>query len=75
MSDEQTTEYRIETLEKNVSTLDEKLDLVLTNHLPHLQTGVELINSRVGIILWVGGIIGSATILAVIGALYKLILK
>lgn len=69
------SEQEIENLRQNYKNLDEKVDLIMTNHLPHIQVSLEVMSSRLGTIMWVGGIVGSTAILALVGAFFKLILK
>lgn len=39
--------YRIEQLEKNYEQLDGKIDLLLSNHLPHLQEAISTLKMKI----------------------------
>jgi hypothetical protein len=54
-----TTEWRVEQLERNYRDLDQKLDRILTNHLPHLEEALHSLKTRVDVftLLNVGAII------------------
>lgn len=41
------TETRVTRLEEKNRNLEEKVDSILTNHLPHLQKGVDSIDCRI----------------------------
>lgn len=45
-----TNKYRIGQLEKNYEKVDGKLDRILTNHLPHIDTTLEKLNTKVTIL-------------------------
>lgn len=42
-----TLEYRVAALEKNYDTLDLKIDILLQNHLPHIQSEIVSLKTRV----------------------------
>ena len=52
-------EYRVSQLERSYEKMDEKLDLIMTNHLPHLQSAVSSIKTEVRVlaIINIGAII------------------
>ena len=54
-----TLEYRVTALEKNYDTLDLKIDLLLQNHLPHIQTELAALRTRITVttVINVGAII------------------
>ena len=54
-----TVTYRVEQLEKNYIKLDDKLDRLLTNELPHLQEELTALKTRVAVstVINVGAII------------------
>jgi len=58
-----TLKYRVEQLEKSYDALDEKIDKILTNDLPHLSSELKAIKTEVrvfavlNVVAIVGGII------------------
>jgi hypothetical protein len=47
MAQRNNLEYRVNQLEKNFDKLDDKIDLIMTNHLPHIQTDLIKLNTQV----------------------------
>lgn len=45
-----TLSYRVDQLEKSYDKMDAKIDLLMTNHLPHLQSAVSNIRTEVRIL-------------------------
>lgn len=58
------TKYRIEKLEKAVDGLDAKLDLIMTNHLPHIQEQIITSNTTIKVFTGVNIAIAILTIVA-----------
>lgn len=60
-----TLTWRVRQLEKGVEKLDEKVDKILQNHLPHIQESVVKLKTRVTVaaIVNVGAILLGAAIL------------
>lgn len=54
-----TTKYTKEGLENKVDDLSEKIELIMTNHLPHLSQDMESLKVRISIftLINIGGII------------------
>jgi hypothetical protein len=42
-----TLEYRVTQLEKNMCDIEQKLDIIRTNHLPHIQSQLEGLSTRI----------------------------
>jgi hypothetical protein len=63
-----TLRYRIEQLEKRYDALDKKMDVLLTNHLPHLKEDVVAVKTRVNVM----GAIQTGSLLLVSVLLYLL---
>ena len=42
-------EYRVTALEKNYDKMDNKIDLLLQNHIPHIQTELAALKTRVAV--------------------------
>ena len=42
--------YRVGELEKKVDTLDDKIDKLLTNDLPHIQTELQSLKTRISVL-------------------------
>ena len=71
------TEGRISTLEANYSDLSRDMNLVMTNHLPHIQSGIDDLKEnvsglRIDFAKYIGIGIGG---IAVLEVLMKFILK
>lgn len=51
--------YRVDQLEKNNEKIDNKLDVILTNHLPHLHEELISVQTKINIMtaINIGGII------------------
>lgn len=47
MTKNNTLEYRVTQLEKNVCDIEAKLDEIRTNHLPHIQAQLEGLSTRI----------------------------
>ncbi len=62
-------EYRIEEVENRYKDLDVKVDLILSNHLPHIQESISRLVTRVN----VASIIQVGSALAVIGSVIALV--
>lgn len=58
------TKYRVTTLEKRFKSLDEKMDEIMENHLPHIQTAVSSLKTEVrlgigvNILMVLAGVVG-----------------
>lgn len=54
-----TTKYRIDILEQRVNSMDDKIDLLMTNHIPHLREEILSMKTRINVltIINVGSII------------------
>ncbi|MCK9370283.1 hypothetical protein M0R04_10285 [Candidatus Dojkabacteria bacterium] len=50
MTNNNTLTYRVTQLEKGYEKVDEKLDLLMTNHLPHLEAAVSNIRTEVRVL-------------------------
>lgn len=71
------TENRLTTLEANYLDLSKNVEVVMTNHLPHIQTGIDELkenvsNLRVDFAKYIGIGIGG---IAVLEVLMKFVLK
>jgi len=64
MTNNGTLSYRVGQLEKKVEKLDNKLDKIMTNHLPHVETELIAIKTRVNVLTAVN--IGAIVLLAII---------
>ena len=47
MTNNGTTRYRVDILEKRFNSMDKKMDELLENHLPHLKTDLESLKVRI----------------------------
>jgi len=45
-----TLKYRVGEVEKDVDQIDRKVDLLLTNHLPHLKTQVAALGTQIKVL-------------------------
>ncbi len=59
-----TTKYRLSKVEENYKELDIKVDLILTNHLPHINESLASVKAGIKIlaVINIGGIIAVAII-------------
>ena len=60
-----TLKYRVEQLEKNYADLNDKMDAVLENHLPHINTELQSLSTKITVatVLNIGAIILGAVLL------------
>lgn len=68
-------ERHVEEEEKNLSTLNEKIDKMMGNHLAHIQIDITRLEERMKLVLWLIGSIGGAILITLVGAILTLILK
>lgn len=69
MTNGYTLKYRVEQLEKGFEKLDEKVDSIMTNHLPHLQEEMSAIKTRQTINLALNA--GAIILVTILGVLSK----
>jgi len=50
MNENNTLNYRVEQLEKNYDSLDTKMELLMTNHLPHLNQEMVSLKTRMSVL-------------------------
>jgi len=50
MASNNTLSYRVGQLEKDMEKFTNKLDLLLTNHLPHMQTDISSVKTEVRVL-------------------------
>jgi len=62
-----TLTWRVEQLERSVSNFDNKLDLLMENHIPHLKLELEALKTRINVMTAVNV---SAVILGILIAKY-----
>ena len=60
-----TIKYRVEQLEKNYIDLNEKMDAVLENHLPHINIELQSLSTKITVatVLNIGAIVLGAVLL------------
>jgi len=47
MANGETINFRVDRLEKQVDTLDEKIDKIMSNDLPHIQSAISSVKTEV----------------------------
>ncbi len=59
MKNNNTLTYRVTQVEKEVKSIDNKVDLLLTNHLPHINESIVAMKTRMNVltVVNIGGII------------------
>ena len=57
-----TLETRINENTARFHRIDEKLDTIMSNHLPHIQVAVTKLDERMKLCLWVLGVVGALVI-------------
>ena len=59
MTNNGTTKYRVDVLDKRVNSMDRKIDELLTNHIPHIREEMITLKTRINVltIVNVGAII------------------
>jgi len=50
MTNNKTLTWRVTQLEKTVDKFDEKLDVIMENHLPHLSSEVNALKTRINVL-------------------------
>ena len=58
-----TIEYRVKLLEKNYEEIDKKMEMILENHLPHLNQSMESLKTRVQVSMAIN--VGALVLVAV----------
>lgn len=66
MTKESTLEWRVKQLESHYCDLDEKIEKIMTNHLPHINEGMQNLKTRVSLGIGINVIMFAGTILGVI---------
>lgn len=69
MNMEDTTRYRVSQLEIMVKELNEKVEKLLTNHIPHINESIIQLNTKVSVLAAIN--IGSLILAAVVQWLLK----
>ena len=75
MKIEQLLREHIAREENSMAELNKKVETLASNHVFHLELAVNSLKERMTLVLWVFGIVGSALLLAIVGAVLTLILR
>lgn len=59
---------------RRLGNLEVKVDLIMSNHLPHIETVLNRLSDQTGLLLGIGKIVGTASLLALLAAIFKLII-